>query len=327
MEKILVTGATGYIGGNLARRLVKEGYPVRALARSLRKASELSELGVELVLGDIRDPNVMEKAVQGIDVVYHVAGIFRQENVSRQEMWETHVQGPKNLIAAAVRVGVKRYVHCSTVGVHGDIKKPPADEQAPYGPGDNYQETKAEGEQLVLEHMRKGTLPITIFRPVGVYGPGDMRFLKLVRAINKRLCIMIGPGNIKFHAVYIDDLVDGIFRCGTREEALGNIYILAGEDPLTLNDLFGMIADALEVKPFRIRLPFAPMYFAGYLCELVFKPFGINPPLYRRRVKFYKNTRWFDISKAKHDLGYRPKIDMRAGIKTTVEWYRKAGLL
>lgn len=327
MDRVLVVGATGYIGGNLARSLVCKGYSVRGMLRNPAKASELSRLGIEPIEGDIRDPAAVERAVHGIDVVYNVAGLFRQENVSRRQMWETHVQGPRNLIETAAGAGVKRYVHCSTVGVHGDIKHPPANEEAPYGPGDKYQETKTEGEQLVLGHMHKRTLPIVIFRPTGVYGPGDMRFLKLVRAINKRLYLMVGSGNVKFHAIYISDLVDGIHRCGTREEAPGNVYILAGEEPITLNNLFTMIAKALRVNPIRVRLPFAPLYFAGYLCELVFKPLRINPPLYRRRVKFYKNTRWFDISKAKRELGYQPVTDMHTGIETTVEWYRQAGLL
>ena len=327
VEVILVTGATGYIGGHLSKRLVKEGYSVRGLVRDPGRCEELLNHGVEPFLGDLRDPASLERALEGVKTVYQVAGIFRRENVSRQEFWDTHVQGVENLLDASVRAGVERYVHCSTVGVHGDVKNPPASEETPYDPGDNYQRTKKEGERVVLEYMHRGRLPIVVFRPTGVYGPGDTRFLKLVKTINKKIVVKLGSGELLFHAIYIDDLVDGILRCGTKEKAIGNVYILAGEHPITLNNLFGTIAEELNVHPIHIRFPFAPVYAAGYLCELTFKPLGINPPLYRRRVKFFKNTRWFDISKAKRELEFVPEVDMKTGIRLTVDWYRKAGWL
>jgi nucleoside-diphosphate-sugar epimerase len=249
------------------------------------------------------------------------------ENASRKEMWNTNVEGTRNLLDAAVQAGVQRFVHCSTVGVHGDIWNPPANEETPYGPGDDYQESKAEGERLVLQYMAEGRLPGVVFRPGGIFGPGDLRFLKLFRAIKNRRFVMLGSGQVTYHMIYIDDLIDGILLCGTQEKSLGGVYILAGEEPATLNQLAQIIAESLGVRPPRLHFPVAPIYLAAYLCETICKPFGINPPLYRRRVDFFRKNRAFDTSKARRELGFQAKTDLKTGISLTAEWYRKQGLL
>lgn len=322
-ERILITGATGFTGGHLCERLSREGHQVRALVRDQSRCSELSRWGVETVTGDLRDPESLKGAAKGIDAVYHIAALFRPENVSRKEMWENNVQGTKNMLDAAVNAGVQRFIHCSTIGVHGDIKNPPANEETAYGPGDYYQESKTAGEKIALQYMRDAKLPIVIFRPGGIYGPRDLRFLKLIRPIKAGRFIMLGSGEVVYQMIYIDDLVDGILLCGTREEAIGKVYILTGGEPTTLNQLVRVIAEALGVRPPWLRFPVTPVYIAGFLCELLFKPLGINPPLYRRRVDFFRKTRCFDISKAKSELGFCPKTDLKTGIKLTADWYRE----
>jgi nucleoside-diphosphate-sugar epimerase len=134
---------------------------------------------------------------------------------------------------------------------------------------------------------------------------------------------MLGSGEVVYQMIYIDDLVDGVLLCGTRDEALGNIYILTGAEPTTLNQLVRIIAEALGVRPPCMRFPVGPVYTAGLFCELLFKPLGLSPPLYRRRVDFFRKTRWFDISKAKTDLGFLPNTELRTGIKLTADWYRE----
>jgi nucleoside-diphosphate-sugar epimerase len=247
--------------------------------------------------------------------------------VSRREMWESNVEGTRNMLDAAVQGGVRRFVHCSTVGVHGDVKHPPANEEAPYAPGDYYQESKTEGERVVLDYMAQGRLPIVVFRPGGIYGPRDLRFLKLIKAIKIKKFVMLGSGEVIYQMIYIDDLIEGILLCGTVEKAIGNVYILTGEEPVTLNQLVRMIAGVLSVPPPRWRIPVTPVYLAGLLCELLCKPLGINPPLYRRRVDFFRKTRCFDISKAKLELGFTPKTDLKTGIGLTADWYRQQGYL
>ena len=284
-------------------------------------------MGVDLALGDLRDQHAVGIAMKGIDVVYHIAALFRPENVSRKEMWECNVEGTRNLLDAAVREGVQRFVHCSTVGVHGDVKNPPATEEFPYAPGDYYQESKTEGEKLALAYSAQGKLPIVVFRPGGIYGPRDLRFLKLFKAIKRKIFVMLGSGNVLYQLIYIDDLIDGIVLCGTRDEAVGQVYILTGESPLTLNQMVANIAQVLGVRPPWLRLPVWPVYLAGLGCEIICKPFGINPPLYRRRVDFFRKTRSFDISKAKNDLHFEPKTDLKSGLLRTAEWYQQQGYL
>jgi nucleoside-diphosphate-sugar epimerase len=326
-KHVLVTGGSGFTGSHLCNRLVAEGYCVRTLVRDPARAMALLHKDVELIQGDLRERSKLDEATAGVDTVYHIAALFRQENVSRQEMWQTNVEGTRHLLDAAIQARVQRFVHCSTIGVHGDVKNPPATEETPYAPGDYYQESKTEGEQLVLQYMKEGRLPISVFRPGGIYGPGDLRFLKLFKGIKKGRFVMLGSGEIQYQLVYIDDLVDGILLCGTREEALDNVYILTGSEPTTLNQLVQAIACAVGVPPPRLRFPVTPVYLAGLLCEIVCKPFGINPPLYRRRVDFFRKNRAFSIEKAERQLNFQPKVSLEEGLRQTAGWYMAQGLL
>ena len=326
-ERVLVTGASGFTGGYLCRSLAKAGYSVRALIRNASRDCGLSSSGIETILGDVRDPKSLYRAIDGIDKVFHMAAVYRRENVSRKEMFDTHVRGTRNMLEASIQAGVKLFVHCSTTGVHGDIKNPPADEESQFAPGDHYQESKAEGERIAVEYMRNNLVPIVVVRPGGIYGPGDLRFLKLFKAIKTGRFAMIGSGNVRNQLIYIDDLIDGIILCATTERAIGNVYILTGSQPATLNQLTETIAQVLDVRPTHRRIPFIPVYLAGLLCEMLCKPLRIDPPLHRRRVKFFSNTRWFDISKAQAHLGYEPKVDLRTGVALTAKWYQEQGLL
>jgi nucleoside-diphosphate-sugar epimerase len=324
---VLVSGATGFTGSHLCDRLVKQGYAVRGLVRDPGRAGHLQQRGVDTVVGDLRDIDSLHRAMEGTFIVYHIAAEFRRENLSRKQMMEVNLNGTRNMLDAAIKAGVQRFVHCSTVGVHGDIKNPPANEETPYGPGDHYQESKAEGERVVLTYMDNSRLPIVVFRPGGIYGPRDLRFLKLFKAIKKKKFVMLGSGEVLYQLIYIDDLIDGILLCGTKEEAAGNVFILTGEQPITLNQLVQVIAEALGVNPPHLRFPVTPVYLAGLACELLCKPLGINPPLYRRRVDFFRKTRCFDVSKAKKELGFSAKTDLKTGIRLTADWYEEEGYL
>jgi len=325
--RILITGVSGFTGGHLCERLASQGHEIKALVRDPSRCEAYSRMGVELIKGDLRDPHAVEIAMKGTEIVYHIAALYRQANVSRQEMWECNVEATRHLLDAAIKEGVKRFVHCSTIGVHGDVKNPPATEQSPYAPGDDYQESKTEGEKLVWQYINEGKLPIVIFRPGGIYGPQDLRFLKLFKAIKRKKFVMLGSGEVLYQLIYIDDLVDGIILCGTKPEAVGKVFILNSDAPLTLNQLVATIAEVVGVRPPTWRFPIWPVWWAGFVCEMVCKPFGINPPLFRRRVDFFRKTRAFDISKAKRELGFAPKIDTLTGLKRTAEWYVKEGLL
>jgi len=218
-------------------------------------------------------------------------------------------------------------VHCSTAGVHGHVQHPPATEDAPLAPGDHYQRTKLEGEQVARTFGERGALEVVIARPVGIYGPGDTRFLKIFRGIARGRFPMLGSGDVFYHLTYIDDVVDGLRLCGETASAAGQTYLLAGARYTTLAELVNAIAHVLNVRPPRIHLPVWHVWLAGAVCEAVCVPLRIEPPLYRRRVDFFRKSRAFDISRARRELGFAPRVDLDTGLRQTAAWYREQGLL
>ncbi len=325
--KILVTGATGFVGGALTRKLIENGHCVKALVRKRSYTEKLKQLGVELIEGDVRDKKSVEKAVADAGRVFHIAALFRQARFKDEVYWDVNVSGTKNVLKASYSAGVEKFIHCSTVGVLSHIEHPPADESFPYSPGDIYQKTKAEGEKLALKFCKEENFDVAVVRPAMIYGPGDIRLLKLFKSIAKKRFIMIGSGETLAHFVYIDDLIDGFLLAADSDKSMGEVFIIASEGPITLNNLVGMIAEELGVTLPKMHLPVKPFQVLGTICETVCKPFAIEPPIYRRRVDFFTKDRAFNIAKAEKVLGYRWKVGMREGIKRTIAWYRIMGYL
>jgi nucleoside-diphosphate-sugar epimerase len=323
--RVLVTGATGFTGGHLARALAARGYDVVALARDPGRAPALAGAGVRIASGDVRDEAAVARAAAGAEVVYHIAAVYRQAGLRPDEYRAVNTDAPAVVVRAARAAGVRRVVHCSTVGVHGDVENPPANEDAPLKPGDVYQVTKLEGERAAREAAAEGGVELVIARPTGIYGPGDRRLLKLFRGVARRRFIILGSGRIFYHLTYIDDLVEGFRLCGEVPRAAGRTYILAGPEVTTLKELVDRIAAAAGVEPPRLRLPVWPFWLAGAACEAACAPLGIEPPLYRRRVDFFTKSRAFDVSRARRELGYAPSISLEEGIRRTLAWYREAG--
>jgi len=285
----------------------------------------VADARVEIAAGDVADPEVIRRAVPGCRVIYHLAAAYREAGLPDSRYRDVHVDSTRLLLEAAKDEGIERFVHCSTVGVHGDVEHPPADEDAPLRPGDRYQETKLEGERLGLEAARKTGIELTIARPSGIYGPGDRRLLKLFRGVARRRFAVLGDGRIFYHLTYIEDLVEGLRLCGEVPRAAGRTYILAGPEVSTLNDLVAIIAREAGVVPLRIRLPVWPFWAAGAACEIVCRPLGIEPPIYRRRVDFFTKSRAFRIDRARGELGYAPVVGLRDGIRRTLTWYKERG--
>ena len=326
--RVLVTGATGFTGGHLAAALASRGCEVRTLVRdATRLPASLARAGVAIVAGDLRDREALDRATANVDVVYHIAAIYRQAGLPHDAYREINATAVRRLIEAAAHNGVQRVVHCSTVGVHGDVDHPPANEEAPLKPGDIYQVTKLEGEALAREAASQLGIEVTIARPSGIYGPGDRRLLKLFRGVARRSWITIGSGEIYYHLTYIDDLVEGFRLCGEHPAAGNRTYILAGGEVTTLNVLVGLIAEEAGVRPPALHLPVWPFHAAAAVCETVCAPFGIEPPIYRRRVDFFTKSRAFDITRARMEIGYTPAVSLRDGIRRTLAWYREHGWL
>lgn len=323
---ILVTGATGFTGGNLARRLAAQGDKVRALVRDTARAESLLASGIDVRVGQLTSREDVIAAARGCDQIHHIAAVFRTAGHADSYYRDVNVGGTENVLEAARRLDCERVVHCSTVGVHGHIANPPATETYPFGPGDIYQRTKLGGELAATAAARRGQR-VTIVRPCPIYGEGDLRFLKLYRAVARGAFVMIGSGSPRLHLVHIDDLVDGILLCSRSDAALGEVFILGGPEAPTLNELVRYIARALGVPEPRRHVPLWPVMAGGALCETICVPLRIEPPLHRRRVGFFTHHREFDCSKAARLLGYAPRVTPSEGIARTAEWYRARGYL
>jgi nucleoside-diphosphate-sugar epimerase len=322
--RVLVTGATGFTGGHLARSLANSGHEVAALVRDVNRAGALQKAGISVVAGDVRERAAVERAAAGAEVIYHIAAIYRQAGLRDAEYRAVNAEAVGTVIEAAGSAGVRRVVHCSTVGVHGDVEHPPANEDAPLKPGDIYQLSKLEGEHTAREAAGRAGVQVVIARPTGIYGPGDRRLLKLFRGVARRRFVTLGHGRIFYHLTYIDDLVEGFRLCGEVPGAAGRTYILAGGEVTTLNELVELIAEVAHVDPPRLHLPVWPFWLAGAGCEALCAPLGLEPPIYRRRVDFFTKSRAFDITRARRELGYAPKVSLREGIERTLAWYRRA---
>lgn len=331
MKNVLVTGASGFTGSRLTNELAARGHRVRAL---VRKTSELSLLDAEsiatgqiqLVQGDIRDERIVDKAVAGCDQVFHVAALYRAAKHPDQTYWDVNVGGTRSVLDACQRHGVQRVLHCSTIGVHGGVKQIPATEQAPFAPGDIYQITKLEGEKLAQQAIERGQ-PISIVRPAGIYGPGDLRFLKLFSMVKSGRFVMFGSGQTLMHMVYIDDLVNGMIQTLEHPDGIGKTLILAGRDFVPLNELVRLVAAATNARVPAWRLPLWPLMTAATCCEVLCRPLGVEPPLHRRRAAFFTKDRAFSIENARNAIGYAPQTDLHDGLRKTAEWYAQHNLL
>ena len=329
-KTVFVTGANGFTGSYVCKHLIQRGAHVRALVRKTSNLDLLKGVDVELVHGDLANGAIGEtlaQSLKGVDVVYHIAAVYRTEGVPKKYFWDVHVEGTRHLLEAAQRANVPRFVHCSTVGVQGEIKNPPATEDVPYAPGDVYQESKVDGEKLARKFFQEQQLPGVVVRPVGIYGPGDMRFLKLFKFIHNGKFRMLGSGKVLYHLTHVDDLARGILLAGEKKAALGEVFTIGGNGYLTLAELVERVAKALNVPAPRKSFPVWPVWLAGLLCEILCRPFGLEPPLYRRRVEFFIKDRAFDISKAQRLLGYQPQVDLDHGLRMTADWYRTQNLL
>jgi nucleoside-diphosphate-sugar epimerase len=321
--KVLVTGASGFTGSHLSRRLVEAGFTVRALVRSTSALDLLKEVPVEPFEGDLADGERLRLAVQGMDRVFHMAAVYREAKLSDREYHEVNVLGTRRLAEAALAEGIP-FLYCSTCGVHGEVDGE-AEESAPYNPGDIYQRTKVEAERLLFALHREQGLRAVILRPVGIYGAGDRRFLKLFKGVARGRFPMIGSGQVFYHLTHVDDVVRGFLEAAEAPAAIGEAFILAGPRYTTVAELVRIIADQAGVRPPRFHWPSGPVYLAAALCEGLLRPLRVEPPLHRRRLDFYLKNRAFRIDKAKRILGWQPGVDLEEGIARTLDWYRKAG--
>lgn len=324
--KILVTGGTGFVGSHLINSLVKDGFDIRALVRPSSDITALEELDIEIVRGNLLDPETTDRVVHGCQRVYHMAGEMLAAGVSKRRYFSINVDGTKNIARACARIDLDRMVYASSAGVYGVIKKPPVNEESNINPSSAYRESKWLGEQAIHQELTEKGLPTVIARLPGLMGPGSMNWLGLIRAIATDHFRIIGKGDNHDHVAYISDVVNGLRLCGETPGIDGQSYLIAGKKAVTVNQIVAIIAHELGVRLPQTHLPIAPFRIFNGLGESLYKNFGVELPGIHRYAIFLAD-KILDISKAEHDLGFEPKVSFDEGIRHSINWYRETNLI
>jgi dihydroflavonol-4-reductase len=322
----LITGGAGFIGSHLARALRQAGRPVRILIRPTSDLWRLEGLDVGFVVGDVLLPNTLPEALDGVEVIYHLAGLPDNGPNANAVYRDLHVHGTLHVLVAAQAAGVSRFVHVSSAGVVGAIEHPPADETWPRAPSNVYELTKSEGEQLALSFAERTGLPVTVIRPGFVYGPGDARTLPLFRAVRDGRFFLIGAGESCVQPTFVGDAVRGMLL-GERAERKARVYQIVGPEPVSVRRLAATIADALGVSPPQRRVPRFLARLAAGGADLMTTVSPFRSALSRRAVRFLTETRTFSTARAQAELGYRAQVSLAEGVCRTVAWYRGQGWL
>lgn len=332
-DTVLVTGGTGFTGIHLVKKLCTTGATVRVIARPQSSREALANEPVEWHTGDVFDQDVISTAARGATYVFHVAAAFREASVGDEVYRNVHVGSTRLLLddlQAQIDNGLefKRFVHVSTAGVHGHIDEPPADESYRFAPGDLYQSTKVEGEELALSFAREHDFPLTVIRPCAIYGPGDRRLLKLFKLAKLPLCPVIGlSAKGLYHLIHVDDLTQFMIIAAQHPDTDKQIYIVGNPTSTSIREIVETIASHLGTHPRLFRVPAAPIFALARLCELVCKPLNIEPPLYPRRVAFFTKDRSFNTQKMRNDTGFACRYSNQLGLTELTDWYVKQGWL
>ena len=325
--RLLITGGTGFIGSRLALSARGQGHevivtgllnnPAETLARGC-----LARAGIEVAILSVSE--LAQSAVlRGVDAVIHLAAAQHEVKKPDSHFRAVNVQGTATLLEACCTAGVGRFVHGSTIGVYGD-REGVLDETTPPAPENIYGITKLEAERVVLAAQG---LPVVVVRISEVYGPGDRRLLKLFQAIKRGRFFHIGPGTNLHHPIYVEDLARGLLLAAERPAAVGEVLVLPGRQPVTTDEMVAAVAAAVGKPSPRLRLPLRPFSAAAVVLEASLRPLGIQPPLHRRRMDFFRKSFTFAGGKAERVLGFTPEVDFRQGAMLTARWYQEIGEL
>ena len=325
---VLITGATGFTGHELTRQLCAAQADVRVIARATSDRSGLKEMPIKWFIGEVYDPDLLAAAMQGVHYVFHLATLYRSGEATEAEHHRVHVTSTQQLAELALQQpDFRRFIHVSTVGVHGHIDTPPANEETPFKPGDEYQRTKAEAETWLRDYAGAHSLPYTVIRPAAIYGPGDKRLLKIFKMARRPIAPILGHKPCLYHLIHVEDLARLMLKAALHPAAAGETFIAGNPEPLALDQMLRIIGAAIGREPRIVRLPVAPFMIAAWLCEKICAPLGIPPPLYRRRVKFFLNDRSFDTLKLRERLEYTCAFSNESGLRETALWYQAHGML
>jgi len=314
-----ITGASGFIGSHLLEALLKNNWKVRALSH---KSPIPESANCVIIHGDIGDYHLLKEAMTDVNICFHLASSLGASLIKKDEFFRVNKVGTETILQAARHAGVKRIVHFSSAGVFGKVQKDEiADEAYPLNPKDIYDKTKLEGERVAIQHALEG-MDVVIIRPGWVYGPGDKRTFKLIKAIAKGRFMLVSRGKVLQTPVYIEDLIHGTLLCAEKARP-GEIYHLAGDEVLTVREIVETIASALGKTIPRFSVPLFPVKVAAWKMEKTFRLLKKESPLTMGKLAFFTNPKPLSIQKAKKELFYSPKTDFKRGMAQTISWYKE----
>jgi len=325
VKKVLVTGATGFIGGHLVKANLAKGYSVRALVLPGDPGeAALKYKGVDTVTGDIRNYAAVEKAASGVDVIFHCAAVVT-DWAPKKLFREVTIGGTENICKAAVAARVSRLVDMSTNDVFGLDESQVMDETFPLKPWrEPYSDSKIEAEKICWRYHQEHGLPVTMVYPCWVFGEGDQTFVPLLAdAILKRELIFWRKGTLVW-PTYIENLVDLLMLIAEDDRAVGNGYLVHDGESTTLEEFCAGIAESLGVPPITTYIPYPVAYAAAAVLEFIWKVTGkkTRPLLTTYTVKNLGSRLKFSIAKAERKLGWRPKISYKEGFVRTMKWLK-----
>lgn len=339
-NKILITGATGFIGSHLAKSLARKGGRIKCLVRkqsSKTAIAFLDNLGAELCYGDLLDKDSLKSAINGVDTVFHLGGGGRIA-MSKELQYKINIEGSRNILDACLEYGkIERFIHTSTCAVMGDIKgNVPGDETYPRNPSNlAYSKAKTKAEEVVLSYTDK--IPLVVVRFSGVYGVplikknandigGVTPALMIFSAIKNGKWRYMGDGRNFVNLFYVDDAVHGMELAAKRGK-LGEIYIIAAAQSIRMNEMVENAAHVLGVDAPKGHIPIYIARFFAALFELKASVLGSTPQMTQEMITGFTGNLYVDISKAKSELGYEPKVSLEKGMMETAKWYKENGYL
>jgi nucleoside-diphosphate-sugar epimerase len=317
--RALVTGAAGFIGAHCVRYLAVRNWRVRAL--DVHPAPpDVVKLNVEFRVQDLRDAAALAAAVEGMQVVFHLASVHLAVGAKYEEFESVNVKAVEQLVRACAAANVRRLVHVSSVGVYGHVQNPPAAEDAPLHPVNTYERTKRAGEEALKRAAEGLGVDFVIIRPSWVYGVGCPRTEKLMSALRKGRFFYIGAAKNLRHPIFIDDFLEGLLLAATSgPEVSGRTFNLAGPRYMTVEEMVATFATAMQVPPPRLRIPRWLGLSTGWAAEQVGALLKIEPPISRRTLAFFENDNAFDIQAARESLKFEPRVELIDGVRRVLQ--------
>lgn len=328
---ILVTGGTGYIGEYFIPELLKQGHNVRLLVRNLEKGTKLFGNQCEYFIGDVTDKNSLDGSCYGMDVVFHMVAKSGNElpnDESFAAFRTINVEGTRNMIKESQKSGIKKFIFVSSIAAMGIVKETPITEHSQCKPFLPYQVSKYEAERLLSQEYQENKFPFICVRPTKVYGIGEHEFsyLTLAKLCKKGIFPRVGKGKNYTSNIYISDFVQALVKL-VDKGVIGSTYILSSEGSIAMSEVGKLISETIGKKPVVIPIPAFLMICLAAVEETIFIKIGKKPIVTKKNIEATLSNRIYDLSKAKKEIGYEPKVSLEEGIVKTVKWYMENQLI